>query len=221
MISNRFYTQSGFSLVEMAVVLAIVGLVIGGLMVPLTAQMDLRNYNETKQKIAIINEAVIGFAILNGRLPCPTNQLDSAQPDYGLEDCSLVSEGYLPWRTLGLPPTDAWGQYWRYRAEVNFYTSLVSFSSNVLATASLVVFSNNLRVFDSAGNNLTSDQPGGEKPLVIIYSTGKDLIPNGLNSGAVNNTYESNGLTTDFDDVLIWITRPVIVNRLAMADRLP
>lgn len=221
MISNRFDTQSGFSLVEMAVVLAIVGLVIGGLMIPLSAQMDLRNYNETKQKVTVINEAVIGFTILNGRLPCPTNQLDSTQPDYGLEDCSLVSEGYVPWRTLGLPPTDAWGQYWRYRADVNFYTSPISFSSNVLAPASLAVFSNNLRVLDSAGNNLTSDQTDGEKPLVIIYSTGKDLIPNGLNSGAVNSTYESNSLTPDFDDILVWITRPVLVNRLAMADRLP
>ena len=221
MISNRFDTQSGFSLVEMAVVLAIVGLVIGGLMVPLSAQMDLRNYNETKQKLAVMNEAIIGFTFLKGRLPCPTTQLDSAQPDYGLEDCSFSSEGYVPWRTLGLSAVDAWGQYWRYRVDSNFYTSTASFSNNVLAPASLTVFSNNLRVLDSAGNNLTSNQSDGEKPLVIVYSTGKDLMPNGLNSGAVNNIYESNGVTSDFDDVLIWITRPILVNRLAMADRLP
>ncbi|MDK9724895.1 MAG: type II secretion system GspH family protein [Sterolibacteriaceae bacterium MAG5] len=64
-------TSRGFTLTELAVVMAIVALLLGGLLVPLTAQMDLRNRQETERALAAIREALIGFAAIHGRLPCP------------------------------------------------------------------------------------------------------------------------------------------------------
>lgn len=61
----------GFSLVELAIVLFVVSLLIGGLLMPLSAQYEIRGRQETDKALANIREALIGFAVVNGRLPCP------------------------------------------------------------------------------------------------------------------------------------------------------
>ena len=63
--------STGFSLVELAMVLFIVSLLIGGLMMPLSAQHEIHGRQETDKALTNIREALIGFAIVNGRLPCP------------------------------------------------------------------------------------------------------------------------------------------------------
>ena len=62
---------SGFTLTELAVVLAIVGLLIASGMYTLTAQMEQRNYEETRSRLAQARELLLAYAIVNGRLPCP------------------------------------------------------------------------------------------------------------------------------------------------------
>ncbi len=66
-----FRRPSGFSLIELAIVLFIVSLLIGGLLMPLSAQNEIRGRQETDKALANIREALIGFAVVNGRLPCP------------------------------------------------------------------------------------------------------------------------------------------------------
>jgi len=63
--------RSGFTLVELAVVLAIVGLLLGSLLYTLSAQIAQRNYEETRRRLDQARELVLAFAIVNGRLPCP------------------------------------------------------------------------------------------------------------------------------------------------------
>ena len=232
--------QAGFTLIEMAVVLVILGLVISTLFAPLAAQRDIKNITGTQSSLNQIKEAINGFAILNGRLPCPAKVIaDPSNASYGLEDSSLCGqEGLLPWKTLGVPENDDWGAhrslatdgwigYWKYRADSNF-TTQVLFSSKILAdltteSISNLVFADKLVIQDSTGNNLTpnSISLGKEKPIAIVYSTGKDLVANGQNSGAADSTYESDTNSTAFDDMLIWITRPVLVNRMVSAGKLP
>ena len=66
--SNR---AAGFTLIELAIVLFIVSLLIGGMLIPLSAQTEIRGRQETDRALATIREALIGFAAINGRLPCP------------------------------------------------------------------------------------------------------------------------------------------------------
>ena len=48
----------GFTLTELAVVLMIVALLIGGMLVPLSAQNDIRNVNETQKTLNDIRDAL-------------------------------------------------------------------------------------------------------------------------------------------------------------------
>lgn len=125
---NIKYYLKGFTFVELAIVLVIVGLLLGGLIVPITAQMDMQAFRKTNASLEEIKESLIGYAIINGRLPCPatavSNGLESFCPlaagtCVGTEttavqthgNCSSqinsVITGFLPAATLGISPQDA------------------------------------------------------------------------------------------------------------------
>ncbi|MFQ5659988.1 MAG: type II secretion system protein [Gammaproteobacteria bacterium] len=229
----------GFTLIELAMVLFIVSLLLGGLLVPLATQVEGRNRQLAQRKLDDIKEALIGFAIINGRLPCPTTQTDPADAAYGSEDAAcnvtVTTEGFLPWKTLGVSAYDQWGVtrvssadpwngYWRYRVDRNF-----SLPFN-LGTGTI----DNLTVQDSQNNTLTSTT---ERPIAIVYSTGANQTQDGQNSsyeqnpsgnatGTVPNGYplyqggEANNVTV-FDDITIWLTRPLLFNRMVVSGKLP
>lgn len=245
-------TQKGFTLLELALVLFIITLVLGATLAPLSTLLDGKQRTEAQAELEEIREALIGFAMINGYLPCPTTTADPANANYGLEDATCtadaVAEGFLPWRTLGITEVDPWGLtrsatadpfngYWRYRVDRNFSNSAVPFT---LATTQL----ENIVVVDNNGNLLTST---GEAPVAIVYSVG----PN-FNQDGQNGTYEAStcgnangydpgagtacpngnpmyqggdaiGVGTDatYDDVVIWISRPLLFNRMVTAGRLP
>lgn len=110
----------GFSLIEMAVVLIVLVLLLGGALVPLATQVEHRKIAETEKAMEEAKEALIGFALANSRLPCP----DRLNND-GIEDppCNATigdAQGSLPWRTLSVPRADAWGRLFRYRVSRGF-----------------------------------------------------------------------------------------------------
>ncbi|MGH9961886.1 MAG: prepilin-type N-terminal cleavage/methylation domain-containing protein [Pyrinomonadaceae bacterium] len=115
----------GFSLIEMAVVLIVLVLLLGGALVPLSTQVEQRKIAETEKAIEEAKEALIGFALANSRLPCPDNPPPSVPPD-GVSDpttggnCSNDFEGVLPWVTLKVAGADAWGRRFRYRVSPEF-----------------------------------------------------------------------------------------------------
>lgn len=116
----------GFSLVEMALVLAIVGL-LAGLFLPLTnTLMDNNRRKETRVKLEAVQAALTRFVITNRRLPCPADgSLGAGNVNQGLElaaggACTVaaLTNGVVPWRTLALPQadaTDAWNNLISYR----------------------------------------------------------------------------------------------------------
>lgn len=118
-----WHGQIGFSLVEIAVVLLIIAILATAVGIPLAAQLDQQRTVDTQKQLANISEALYGFAMTNGRLPCPAkdgDQLESYSPTpVGAEafasggsasngSCATFS-GWLPAVTLGLAPTDSSG----------------------------------------------------------------------------------------------------------------
>src|SRR5205814_4565643 len=66
-------SSKGFSLVELAVAVAIIALLLAGALIPLSTQIDVRNSADTQRNMESIRDAIIGFAQANGRLPCPAD----------------------------------------------------------------------------------------------------------------------------------------------------
>ncbi|MBI3221959.1 MAG: type II secretion system protein [Nitrosomonadales bacterium] len=219
----------GFSLLEMAIVLTIVGLLLAGLLPTLSSQIEQQRRAETNKQLNEIRDALYGYAIINGYLPCPTTTTDLANANYGNADatCSTnpAAEGYLPWKTLGVAETDAWGikrgsagaswvGYWRYRVDRNFAdpANKITLGTGFSADA--------LSIRDTAGNSITSTS---ERPIAIVYSTGPNLVVDGQNASfeATSGIYQSDVPGPTFDDILIWIARPQLFNRMVTAGKLP
>lgn len=120
-------SQRGFTLVELAVVLAIVGLLLGSLIYTLSAQSDQRAREQTQRSLEQAREALLGFAVANGRLPCPASAGSSGvESPAGGGDCSNYYDGFLPAVTLGFQPVDsdgfaldAWNNRIRYAVARN------------------------------------------------------------------------------------------------------
>jgi prepilin-type N-terminal cleavage/methylation domain-containing protein len=115
----------GFTLVELAVVLAIVSLLLGSLMYTLSAQNDQRNFEETRRRLEQARELVLAYALVNGQLPCPARSnsagvevrdaasrrcWDGTTEDYyGGPLTGGVVGGFLPASTIGFGQVDSSG----------------------------------------------------------------------------------------------------------------
>ncbi|HXZ53926.1 MAG TPA: type II secretion system protein [Burkholderiales bacterium] len=145
MTSRRTHRSSGFTLAELAVALAIIALLLFGAMVPFSTQVDLRNIAETQRSMDSIREAILGFALANGRLPCPADgNIAFGSPNAGVErfdgtNCVAAlgsgAFGVVPWATLGTPETDAWGRRFAYRVSPAFADAISRTTWNSLAGA--------------------------------------------------------------------------------------
>jgi len=121
MLVNKKNKQSGFTLVELAIVLVIVGVLLGGIVGTLSSRIDTTRRVNTKQQLEDIKAAILGYAAANRRLPCPATT--SSNGDSNPNDGACVWEhGFVPGKTLGLEGSynrdnlllDAWDNPIRY-----------------------------------------------------------------------------------------------------------
>jgi prepilin-type N-terminal cleavage/methylation domain-containing protein len=231
----------GFTLIEMSVVLLIVMLLLGSLLVPLATQVEQRQAAETQKLLQDAKEALIGYAMVNGRLPRPAvSATNGAEKGTACAD-AMQCTGFLPWVTLGLPGTDAWADRLRYSVHVQ-YTSTITFTT---PTASLKT----VKTRDSAGNvvTLAVDVPAvvlshgannfgfrddgleradssstnadeGTNDLAFKCTVATNCDDDFISRTPSNNTAGTGG---EFDDALVWIPTGMLFNRLVAAGRLP
>ena len=108
------FRQQGFTLVEMATVLVILGFVLGALLLPLQAQRQQLAQAQTENTLENAKRALMGFAQSRGRLPCPATAASNGieLPLGGTTVANplcIQQAGFLPAATLGIQPTDAQG----------------------------------------------------------------------------------------------------------------
>ena len=215
--------NNGFSLVELAIVLVIVALLTSGLLLGISAQRNAAENTDARRQLENIHEALLGFAMANGRLPCPADPaLTSANATVGTEDrlnansaCNRIY-GVVPWVTLGLPETDPWGRRFTYFANASFTAPLPpgAQSSFTLGTTG------NANVKDGAGsaNNIASSLPA-----VIVSHGSNGVGTSGDEQENANSTltFVSRTPGNDFDDLVVWIVPSILNARMVAAGRLP
>lgn len=121
--------RSGFTLVELAIVLAISGILIGGITASIKPVMQRIQIAETRSNMAKIAKHLSVYAVRHNRLPCPADPNPTAEPfgaergsdvsgaDFGVCSGTVNAEGIVPYRVLGLRPQDirdGWGNYLTY-----------------------------------------------------------------------------------------------------------
>lgn len=243
----RRIRRLGFTLFEVAVVLFVMTLILGSLLIPLTTQVEEKQASDAQKAIEEIRDALIGFAAANGYLPCP-DRTSGANSNDGIEDssagfCSTITGalaiGNVPWATLGLSNNaDPWGNRYRYAVIENFARRSPTATFSLTTTVS-----NALRICSTVACTTQLVDATSSSAVAVVLSHGKNgwgainsltNTANGASSSAdeIDNhdtdpdfVYRSRttaGSTAgEFDDILTWVSRPALLNRMISAGRLP
>ena len=197
--------QRGFTLIELAIAIAVVGLVLGASLIPLRALNEARQLQDENRRLETVRDAIAGYALRHrtrartvrfvavrldpdnpagawefrlpaGRpyLPCPDADGDGFEDREGFDqgadmhpdstdvtighhpiaqdtlffgrntgsfieppvpphgEC-LRSRGTVPWRTLGVAPSDGWGNRHTYYADPIFSNATFGFDRQTIA----------------------------------------------------------------------------------------
>ena len=241
----------GFTLIELAIVMFIVSLLLGGMLLPLSAQQDVRAFAETQRILAEARDALLGFAMANDRLPCPASSASNGvESPVGGGTCTNPYDGFFPSATLGLTPVDArgylvdgWGgenvnrvRYAVTTANTNAFTT-----ASGMRTTGMTTLAPDLKVC-ATGVGMTN--PGAATAacaastslatdaVAVVYSLGKNA---GAGRGGAEESHNPNpqaGVGADpafvsappgaaFDDQVRWLSKSTLFNRLVAAGRLP
>ena len=120
----------GFSLIELSIVMVIVATVATLGLEGAATFLENSAEDVTQERIKVIDEALVKFYKVNGRLPCPGGRTvsvvdASSMGGYGLEYCNSaiaisstsLRQGMIPVRTLNLPleyAIDGYGSKFNY-----------------------------------------------------------------------------------------------------------
>lgn len=238
----------GFTLIELAIVMVIVTILIGGLAMPLSAQIQARRIAETKKTLEEARDAIIGYAMTHTAdhdgdpdtpprpyLPCPA---DDTGQEKRVGNICAQADGWFPWVDLGVSSQDAWGNRLHYSVENREYADKSKGMRDLASYTPPYVMLNIKRICtDSTCTTLVADNL-----LVVVFSHG----PNGWGARNINGSTlkapdsEDEKENTDadpsfvsrspsragdaageFDDLVVWISDGVLRSRVCPAGGCP
>ncbi|MGV8990202.1 MAG: type II secretion system protein [Thiobacillus sp.] len=239
--------QRGFSLIELAIVLVIVTLLIGGLAVPLSAQIQARRIAETNKTMEEAREAIMGYAMTHSvdhdsdpttpprpYLPCPDSDGDGIENRDAASGNCTQDAGWFPWVTLGTAAQDAWGNRLRYASQPELTNSLAGFSNSTTPPP-------------TGWYNVCSSQTctpvdvAADVPVVLISHGPNGWGARNINSNTLANPTGANEIKNldadnryvsrapvkpddpsgEFDDLTNWLAFNLIINRVCPAGGCP
>jgi prepilin-type N-terminal cleavage/methylation domain-containing protein len=239
----------GFTLIELAIVLVIIGVLAGAFLSTLGSRIDTTRRAEAAKEMDIIKQALYGYAMTQTvpHLPCPDcrNVLcpsGTNWPNDGVEDrngaaCDVVGfPGNIPWVTLGVGMGDPWGNRYSYWVSSKSADSAGFILSTDLATTAATI---NTRINDTL-------EEISDNAVTIIMSQGKNSfgtvsVQNEIQPAPpVANVDERDNLDNtlvyvarpatdpgastvggEFDDMLIWISEYELKAKMVEAGVLP
>lgn len=187
-ISADYKNESGFTLIEVAVVLVIIGVLVASFIGTVADRIETTRRDNATRQLLDIKQALLGFASAEGRLPCPATAVSNgvAQPPGG--GVCTRQHGFLPGRTLGLSGAynrdnlliDAWGNPIRYTvatANSSAFTRPVGPGNGGMKETGMATLSPALTICN--GDSTSSFDCVGSDKLIdtapfIVISLGKD-----------------------------------------------
>lgn len=170
--------MKGFTMVEMAVVLAISGLLAAGSFQLLSSSNDTAKYKETQNQMSEIKEALITDYLKMGRLPCPDTDGDGIEnpPNPAVDGTCTSYRGFLPHITLNIANSsaDAWGERFRYIVSAdnnNFFTKVATSCNYTRPTTTPISTDTTIAIKDL---NTAADSYLAQYSAFALLSTGKN-----------------------------------------------
>ncbi len=249
---TRLAKQQGFTLIELAIVLVIIGVLAGSFIATLSSRIDATRVSDTNDEIRLIKKAITGFAYSQPgvvRIPCPDCNNAACvsganvQND-GVEDidaagaCDANNQpGNLPWVSLGVGRSDAWGthySYWAADAYANTAGFTLASSSagtaqvndttaggavTIANTIAAVVFSHGKDSFDGISEDGVDREgmPGDAAYNDQLENTDVDAGPMVF----ISRPISGEGANVIFDDIVSWISEFELKANTVEAGRLP
>jgi len=211
----KISANKGFTLIEIGIVMLILFFLLSSAFVSVTALRKTGNISESKQKLQEIEQALYGFAVAQGRLPCPatasSNGLSNpADPSIAaVRHCNGNAAiggyiGFVPASTLGIKGeincdgllVDPWGRPYRYSVS----------NSDVLTNPLIIggdfVVANGIQEENTVGavpaNGMANVVPGAAAPNPALLQICNNLDA-ACNAGtAATNVTTSNAIAIIF-----------------------
>lgn len=231
----------GFTLTELAVVMAIIGFLVAGAIMTFNAQIEQRNYDETMRRLNAAADALLGYAIVNRRLPCPAapNTTGVESPAGGT--CTNPYNGFLPAETIGFAHVDAsrygvdaWNNRIRYAVAATItsctgsstlphFTSVANLKANGMSCRP-----NDLDVCTSAA--CSARVVSTQTAVFVVFSTGKNgALTAQYGADEQENTNATarfvlrtpGGTGDPYDDLMVVVPVGILYSRLTAAGVLP
>ncbi|MFN7753384.1 MAG: type II secretion system protein [Pseudomonadota bacterium] len=249
-MSRPALRQRGVSLVELAVGLLVLSLVIGGLLIPLATQVEQNRLNQAQRQLEEVRESLVGFALANGRLPCPASPTSGgveSPPGGGV--CTHPNTGFVPAVTLGLSTIDEQGYAidpWglaqnriRYAVTASNGSAFTTGGAGSMRVVGLSALAPALRVCSTGAGATATDCASGttlaSNAVAVIWSLGPNAAtggtsvdeaqnpnPNSANADAVFvSRVRGSTAVAEFDDLVTWLSPNVLYARLVAAGQLP
>ena len=246
MLTN-LHRQRGQALLMLLMIVGVLGAYLAVRAFGQTGQ-EVKQQQATLAALSEARDALLGFAAVNGRLPCPATALSNGLESPAGGACNAPYTGFLPAATLGLTGQvvkgyllDPWANRIRYavtRVDGNAATTANGIKGITGATFNTDA---DLRVCTTS-TGITATTCGAApfyttNAAAVIFSIG----PNGASSVAgkpdeaanQNNdqvfVYHSKTIANtiaippvvEFDDLFVWLPPSTLTNRMFQANQLP
>ena len=222
---------TGFTLLEMSIVLLIMGLLLGSVMRPLGSASIERKRAETLRQLVEIREALIGYASTHRRLPCP---ISSAADVAAVNASCQLAHGYVPSAILGLSGrynhagllSDSWGRAIEYH--VNLSDSDADGRADFTTPDQMreVGIQNLSPGYEVCDSSSCAQLRANRLPAVLVSTAGsRNSSADEIENTDSDDRFVSRDLDLvgpdQFDDIVLWLSGNILYTRLLQAQVLP
>ena len=223
-IKTRFFRRhargarsAGFTILELALALAILGMLASAVLVPFVAQVTQRNISGTEKILDEAKEILMGYATATSRLPCPATAASNGVESFAVGgnaangNCETFV-GFLPAVTLGLTPVDnqgyaidAWGtaqnriRYAVSNQTVNGITNPFTRTNGMRSATPAAMASTALQYVCASGAGVVAGTNCGtairltDNAPVVIWSVGANAATGGTGVDEAQNPNPNGG----------------------------